>query len=134
MLGIDVKLRSSRSSLNQNGGSWLSNLQSPFINLTLGNWPVTSKDPQVKSIKDWILNCVIPNVPNNGKIPQINSLRSFLIPRLINSLNSQLRISQEPDPSPFIILPETRQQMSIYRQKLEGLISLFNQINQQTTS
>lgn len=134
MMGIDVKLRASKSSLNQNGGSWLPHLESPFINLTLGNWSVTSKDPQVKSVKDWILNCVVPNVPNSGKIPQINSLRSFLIPRLINSLNSQLQISHEPDPSPFIKLPETRQQMSIYRQKLTGLISLFNQINQQTTS
>jgi hypothetical protein len=134
MLGIDVKLRANKSTKNQNGGSWLPHLQAPFINLTLGNWPVSTKDPQVKSVKDWIINCVIPNVPNNGKIPQLDSLRSFLVPRIINSLESQLKNSRDQKPSYFVSLPETRQQMNIYRLKLKGLINLFTQINQQTTS
>lgn len=134
MMGIDVKLRANKSSKNQNGGFWLPHLQTPFINLTLGNWQVSSKDPQVQSIKDWILKCVVPNIPNNGKIPQLNSLRSFLIPRLINSLDSQLQNSYKLNPSQFIKLPETRQQMIIYRQKLKGLINLFNQIYEQTAS
>lgn len=134
MMGIDVKLKANKSTNNQNGGSWLPHLQAPFINLTLGNWQVISKDPQVKTIKDWITKCVIPNVPNNGKIPQLDSLRSFLVPRLINSLDSQLQNSRDPKPSYFVRLPETRQQMNIYRLKLKGLISLFTQINQQITS
>lgn len=134
MMGIDVKLKANKSSNNQNGGAWLPHLQTPFINLTLGNWQVSSKDPQVKSIKDWMVKCVIPNVPNSGKIPQLNSLRSFIVPRLINSLDSQLRNSHKSRPSRFVKLPETRQQMIIYRQKLTGLINLFNQINQQITS
>jgi hypothetical protein len=133
MMGIDVKLRANNC-LNHNGGSWLPHLESPFINLTLGNWPIASKDPQVKSIKDWITKCVIPNIPNSGKIPQLNSLRLFLVPRLINSLDSQLQCTYSLDPPRRITLPETRQQMIIYRQKIKGLISLFTQIYEQTTS
>lgn len=134
MLGIDVKLGANKSTKNQNGGSWLPHLQAPFINLTLGNWQVSTKDPQVKSVKDWLVKCVIPNVPSSGKIPQLDSLRAFLVPRLINSLDSQLQNSRDPNPSFFVILPETRRQMRIYRHKLSGLIDLFTQINRQISS
>ncbi|MCL4384587.1 hypothetical protein M1116_03980 [Patescibacteria group bacterium] len=126
MLGIDVKLKSNRSRHNQNGGAWLDNLKAPYINLTLGNWEVVTREGA--GVKGWLINCVLPNVPESGKIPHLDELRAFLVPRIKNSLVSQLEISRSGHPHPWYHLPESRQERIVYRQKLEGMIEIFGQI------
>lgn len=118
MLGIDIKLGKSSSRFNSNGGHWLDHLKAPFINLTLGNWR--------PDIKDWLKNAVRPNIEKSGSIPDMPQFRSFLIPRIKNSLLSQhsLLINR----SPRLLIPETRKDCQVYRQKLEGLIDLFTQM------
>ena len=127
MLGIDVKLKTSNLKYNRNGGRWLNNLKAPFINLTLGNWPVKAKDPQINNIKNWLNYSVLSNIPENGKIPQLNDFRSFVVTRINNSLQLQLENCQKhnfpPGTSPF-----TRQDYIVYKQKLNGLVEIFSAI------
>ncbi len=118
MLGLDIKLGKNSSSLNSNGGHWLDNLKAPFINLTLGNWRA--------DIKDWLKNAVKPNIKKSGSIPDMPQFRSFLIPRIKNSLLSQY--SMLINRSPRLFIPESRKDCQVYRQKLEGLINLFTQL------
>jgi len=118
MLGIDIKLGKNSSNLNFNGGHWLDHLKAPFINLTLGNWR--------PDIKDWLKNAVKPNIKKNGSIPDIPQLRKFAISRITNSL--MIQYSMLMGRSPRLFIPETRKDYQVYRQKLEGLIDLFTQV------
>jgi hypothetical protein len=127
MLGLDIKLRTIRSSHNRNGGRWLDNLKAPFINLSLGNWSVHAKDPQVKNIKDWLIYSVLPNIPDNGQIPQLNDFRSYIVPRIKNSLQLQQE-NFSNHKLKFYSFPQTRQEIKVYQQKLSGLIEIFSDI------
>lgn len=130
MLGIDIKLGCNRSSLNQNGGEWLDNLKAPFINLTLGNWKIKAREPEVVTAKDWLLRCVLPNVPGSGKIPYLDDLRRFLVPRIKNSVVSQWEGSRNSAAIARFHVPESRQDRLVYQQKLEGVRELFGRIEE----
>jgi hypothetical protein len=127
MLGIDVKLETSKYRFNRNGGRWLNHLKSPYINLTLGNWLVKGKDPQVNNIKNWLTYSVLSNIPETGKIPQLNDFRSFVVTRIKNSLQFQQENCQNHNFPPDI-LPLARQDYLVYKQKLKGLIAIFSSL------
>ena len=128
MMGIDVKLQKSRSKNNRNGGAWLDNLAAPFINLTLGNWPVETRDKNVKDFKEWLMQCALPNINESGQIPGLGSLRSFAVTRIKNSLINQLERVNSNKPVTIYDLPFDRQKKIACRQKLEGLIDMFGEI------
>ena len=128
MMGIDVKLRKKKSVENRNGGAWLGNLAAPFINLTLGNWPVEVKDESVGNVKQWLVKCALPNIAGGGKIPGLNSLRSFAVTRIKNSLEHQLARLDNNQPVTTTNLPLNRQERVACRQKLKGLIEVFGRV------
>lgn len=128
MMGIDVKLSEKRFEFNRNGGAWLDNLTAPYINLTLGNWNVTAKDKSVDNVKTWIIKCVLPNIIDGGKIPGLNSLRTFVVTRIKNSLEYQRERIDNNQSVTLNGLPWDRQRKIACRQKLNGLINMFGEI------
>lgn len=129
MLGVDVKLGATSPELLHNGGGWLDNLKSPYVNLTLGNWQVKAKDPQIVNVKDWLSHSVIENISRSGQIPQLSEFRQFVCLRLHASLVNLLNRTEHPYHGiPDDDIPTNRVDYHVFINKLNKTIELFQRL------
>ena len=128
-LGINVKLRKGRSSFNRDGYGWHSKLQAPYIYLSLGNWTVDTREGKETRIRQWLDECAIPKISESGKIPQFWDFRNYLIARIDRSLDGFIEKLDNKQNDLNFGLPETMIEMSILRQKLPAISSVFGQLN-----
>jgi len=128
-LGINVKLRKGRSVLNRDGYGWHSKLQAPYIYLSLGNWTVDTREGKETRIRQWLDECAIPKISESGKIPKFWDFRKYLIERIDRSLDG---FTEKLDDRQYDInygLPETMIEMSVLKDKLPVISSVFSQLN-----
>lgn len=125
-LGIDVKLRRGKSPYERDGFGWNSNLLSPFIYLSLGNFKVDMWDKDNVGIREWLGKYVIPKVITTGKIPEIDVFRKYLLTRIEKSLTGCVERIREPDLFKHDFgLPKTPREQLILEEKLALMESLF---------
>jgi len=129
-LGIDVKLRTSKSRFQRDGFDWNSMLLSPYIYFSLGNWSVDMKEQEDVTIKKWLTEYAIPKIIKTGKIPQINSLRQYMVGRVKRSLEGYQEMLDEVDIRQVYGVPETEAGREVLALKLEIMHSLFEELEQ----
>lgn len=125
-LGIDLKLRKGRSNFNRDGFGWASNLQSPYIYLTMGNWSLKTRQEPHVGIRKWINDYTCPKLITSGKIPNIYELRQYVIPRIERSISGYIETLKEPNIN-FVeaTTPKSREEVDILEYKLFILSLLF---------
>lgn len=129
-LGIDVKLKKSRSLRDRDGYGWSSHLHSPFIYLNLGNWSVDTWEEPLVDIRNWITNYTLPKLTTTGKIPKMYELRQYLLGRIERSISGYIELIKDPNEEiAEINIPKNYQELNILEEKLFLMHQLFSDLN-----
>jgi hypothetical protein len=131
-LGIDVKLKIGRSSLQRDGFGWSPNLQSPYIYLKLGNWSLNTREEAGVRVRDWINTYTVPRIIESGKIPRIFEMRQYLFGRINRSLSGYSDLFNNPkDRYAEVNIPKNIDEQNLLKEKLESINKAFSELDKQ---
>lgn len=129
-LGIDLKLKKGRSTPDRDGFGWCQNTLSPFTYLKMGNWSLKTREEPDVNIRQWIQEYTSPKLKTTGKIPRIYELRQYIVPRIINTIERYIKVTNSPiDEFYKNCVPEDQQSLDLLKSKLSSLHSVFSNIS-----
>lgn len=133
-LGIDLKLKKSKSLLKRDGYGWSPNTKSPYIYLKMGDCFMKTKEESSVNLRDWIQDYTLSKITSTGKIPHLDQFRKYIICRIERTLFSYIQTIKEP--SNFIAqktIPKDHQDQLLLEEKLFKTHALFSSLCQELT-
>ncbi len=85
IVSINMKLRKRKESRDDR--HWFDRtLQSPSMNVSVGDWNITTRENETFNVKKWISNLVLTNIQTSGKVPYFEQYKEYILKTIRNTL------------------------------------------------